>query len=82
MEKNKKVEKTKTIFDPVLAPLKLRGAAYFVDIILFIILFTGVLLLASFLVGFQDNYELLQEMYIKYVIILLQVFIIQEMYLK
>lgn len=66
MEKNKKVEKTKTIFDPVLAPLKLRGAAYFVDIILFIILFTGVVLLASFLVGFQDNYELLQEMYIKY----------------
>lgn len=65
--KNKPQEvKNKNIFSPVIASMKNRGAAYFVDLILFVIIFTGVLYLASFLVGYQDNLNLLEEQYIKY----------------
>lgn len=53
----------KNIFEPVLAKKKNRIAAYFIDIILFVIIFTGILFLMSFIVGFQKTLDLLHEAY-------------------
>lgn len=56
----------KSIFDPQKASSLKRIAAYIVDAILFITIFTGVLLLTSYIVGYQHNYKLLEAKYIEH----------------
>lgn len=56
----------KSMFTPVQASLGKRFAAFLLDAILFVCLFTGALLVSSYAVGYQANYEQLEEKYIEH----------------
>ena len=61
MDKNKK-----SIYEPIKASKGKRLAAFLLDFILFISLFTGVMFIMSWITGYQQNSSLLQDAYIKY----------------
>lgn len=65
---NKKTnqKKEKSLFTPVKASMNKRAGAYFIDIILYLVLVTGVLYIMSFIVGYHENFDLLEQKYIEH----------------
>ena len=51
----------KSIFEPHRASQVKRAAAYLIDLILFLVVFTGVLYLVSIIIGFQDSLDKLNK---------------------
>ena len=56
----------KSIFEPHRASQVKRAAAYLIDLILFLVVFTGVLYLVSIIIGFQDSLDKLNAMMEQY----------------
>jgi len=57
---------TRSIFSPKKASIIKRLGAYLIDAILFITIFAGMVLLVSYIVGYQNNYTLLENKYIEH----------------
>ena len=53
------------IYKPVLPKTLSRVAAFLIDFVLFLVLFTGVLYLISVITTFNEHYELMKELYIQ-----------------
>ncbi len=62
----------RSIYNPKKAPFIRRAGAYLIDVIIFATLFVGVLWLVSYIVGYQKNYELLEQKYIEHGIYILK----------
>lgn len=63
---------TRSIFSPKKASTIKRLGAYLIDAILFITLFAGMVLLVSYIVGYQNNYSLLESKYIEHGVYILK----------
>ena len=63
---NKNIKQDNVYIEPKVAAAHKRFAAFFIDLVVFILLLTGVTLVVGEVAGYNRNAELLEEKYVEH----------------